>query len=121
MSLFVNDSFISHSGKELPFKIDCDGLSEEDIETIASIIGNRLTFRDVVGVPEGGLRLASALVRYCFSEGPILIIDDVLTTGASMEEKRKEVGENSVGVVIFARGWCPNWVRPIFHLSGWAQ
>jgi hypothetical protein len=50
---------------------------------------------------------------------PHLIVDDVLTTGASMEAARAKLwpGSLPLGVVIFARGPCPDWVWPIFRLD----
>jgi hypothetical protein len=127
MNIFQRGSFKSHAGLTLPFKIDCDALADEDIETIAHIIGRTFRFQEVRGVPTGGLRLADALKPYAGdpSDGYILkcnalIVDDVLTTGASMEEtKRRYYQKRSdvLGCVIFARGPIPNWVYPIFELG----
>lgn len=115
MSLFVNQTFVSHSGKVLDFKIDCDALTDADLATLASVIAKRFKFGAVEGVPRGGLRLAEALQPYV-TKGPALIVDDVLTTGASMEQARKALTDR--GVVIFARGPCPSWITPIFKLDG---
>jgi hypothetical protein len=116
--LFVNDPFVSHSGLALPFKIDCDALSREDLATLAGIVSGRLRFRHVHGVPRGGLRFAAALAPYITEDGASLIVDDVLTTGASMEAARVDLSwcNEIVGIVIFARGPCPSWVTPIFSL-----
>ncbi len=116
MALFKNEGIISHAGLHLPFKIECDALADEDIETLAAIISRAHKFSSVCGVPRGGLRLAFALEKYRSTEGPALIVDDVLTTGASMEEARLKSSEDVLGVVIFARGKCPSWVKPIFQL-----
>lgn len=121
MSLFQEGDFISHSGDLLPWKIDCDSLNDEDIATLASIIGYRYGFKKVIGIPSGADRLASALEQY---EDPelwsTLIVDDVMTTGASMEEARKKVGEKMVmGVVLFSRmptEDCPSWIKPLFQV-----
>jgi len=120
MSLFVNQSFVSHAGLKLPFKIECDPLTDDDITTLASIIGKNLKFRDVFGIPKGGVKLATALKKYSASTGPILIVDDVFTTGTSMEEARSKIGDDSIGVVVFSRGECPSWVSVVFQLSEWA-
>jgi hypothetical protein len=60
--------------------------------------------------------------------GPHLIVDDVLTTGGSMErlreERRKllppgtmvEPGNWIVGAVVFSRGQCPLWVSALFRM-----
>jgi hypothetical protein len=122
MALLKNQPFSSHSGLHLPFKIDCDALSREDIKTITGIIARKFTFREVYGVPRGGIRLAKALRSFCLPTGQhTLIVDDVFTTGASMEEARKKIGINSIGVVIFARRPCPAWIRPVFQLSEWVE
>lgn len=119
--LFENKGFVSHSGISLPFKINCDALLDEDIETLADIISKKFKFSKVYGVPRGGIRLANALEKYLSPEGPILIVDDVLTTGKSMEIFKEEIGGNgAIGVVIFARGECPKWIKPIFVLQSWA-
>lgn len=122
MNLFENKSFISHSGFSLSFKINCDALSDEDIETLADIIAKKFSFSKIYGVPRGGLRLANALEKYLSPNGPVLIVDDVLTTGKSMEEaKEKFLNEDVIGVVIFARGRCPFWVRTLFMQASWAD
>lgn len=115
--LFVDGEFISHSGLLLPFKIDCDALTDTDLGTLAVVIWRRIVrFKAVHGVPRGGLRLASMLAQYATAStlAPDLIVDDVLTTGASMESMREALGPNTIGVVIFARGPVPEWIVPLF-------
>jgi len=115
MSLFAHGKFESHSGLTLPWKIDCDALTDDDLRVLAAEIATRIKFGQVVGVPRGGLRLAYMLEYYITTRHPVtLIIDDVLTTGQSMEQFR--AGKEAIGVVIFARGPCPPWVKPIFTL-----
>lgn len=118
MSLFKWESFISHSGLPLDWKIECDNLTDEDIHTFATLIQDHCTFSDVYGVPRGGIRLAEALMPYCTIKGdPTLIVDDVLTTGLSMQEARNKIKGETIGVVIFARNYCPAWIIPIFKLE----
>ena len=114
-----------HSGQQSNFKIDCDALTDGDWETVARLIGTHLAFDKVVGVPQGGLKLAAALQPYCRladthrKEASLtLIVDDVCTTGASLEHQKELVGGHCVGAVLFARGKAPSWVWPVFQLQG---
>lgn len=118
MTLFRLGRFTLHSGVESDFKIDCDALSEQDLEALAWLIAKKMpSFLRVEGVPRGGLELARELERFCDERGKLtLIVDDVLTTGTSMEEQRN--GRSDViGAVIFARGECPKWVLPLFKMD----
>jgi len=107
-----------HSGGVAHYKIECDALTDEDLETLAWMISKKGMIRDVYGVPGGGLRLAAALEPHCSKEGVRLIVGDVLTTGESMEAAKRHTGwHDAVGVVIFARGPCPRWILPIFSME----
>jgi len=113
--------FKSHSGLDLSFKIECDALGYEDVQCIARLIAEVQSFRYVHGIPRGGIKLAVALRDYTDdSSNTMLIVDDVLTTGRSME-KAKEIyestGLNVVGWVIFARGEVPEWINAVFTLN----
>ncbi len=125
MSLVEFGWFSTHSRFQLPWKVDCDALSDDDIAAIAQLIRWKFAFGEVYGVPRGGLRLAAALAPYVDEGYPTLIVDDVLTTGKSMlrasEEHGDKHGRRTIGVVIFARGKCPDWVWPIFSVNEWAQ
>ena len=117
--LFQQGDFSLHSGEKSDFKIDCDALSDDDIESLAYIISKSIKFSVVYGVPTGGSRLEQALLKYQSGEytDPVLICDDVLTTGKSIEDyKEKLKFPNTTGVVIFARGECPSWVFPMFQM-----
>jgi hypothetical protein len=116
--LFVKRDFVMHSGGVAHWKIECDAITDSAIETLAWIIADKGKFKRVVGVPMGGIRLAVALQKYVSNEGPTLIVDDVLTTGQSMEEAKAKIGDpTAIGIVIFARNRCPSWVRPIFEMT----
>ncbi len=121
MTLINCEKFKSHSGLELDFKIDCDYLTDSDIECIAKIIAKRTTFGHVYGIPRGGARLAEALKQYHDDNvSTVLVVDDVLTTGQSMEEVRvffEERGFDVIGWVIFARKTPPEWVNAVFILG----
>ena len=121
MTLFEKGAFTSHSGHELPYKIDCDALTDDDIGCIAFIIASETSFGIVEGIPEGGRRLAAALERYAKPDAPfnILVVDDVLTTGASMEAAKAAQPpqvhpDDVIGWVIFARAEPPEWVNAVF-------
>ena len=124
MTLFENGEFKSHSGKKLPFKIDCDYLNNDDIDCIARYIASKRTFGMVIGIPSGGDRLADALEQYVKHDAPfnVLIVDDVLTTGASMEYEKASMLEHVhqddiIGWVIFARTEPEPWINYMFKTS----
>ena len=99
----------------LRWKIDCDALSPGDWHCLARVITEIIgPFGLVEGVLQGGLLLATALEPYV-TMGSLLIVDDVLTTGASMEKQRAD--RDAVGAVIFARRVCPSWVTPVFQMG----
>jgi hypothetical protein len=135
MSLFRHGEFTGNSGKLLQFKVECDELDEGDIDCSARIIASWYKgweFGEVVGVPpsdptKGGIdnggRLAEAVRKYVICNGnvtwcPNLILDDVFTTGGSLERTWRARYPNRYssvfGAVIFAHGPCPSWVRPIW-------
>lgn len=121
MNLFEKKTWRMHSGAESNFKIECDSLTFFDWDTIAYLIAKYIPFSEVAGVPRGGLKLSRSLKEYRQGSGPLLIVDDVLTTGKSMERMKDvylEQYENDiVGVVLFARGKCPDWITPIFQMN----
>ena len=111
------DGFRLNSRKTSRVRIDCDFLTRGDVKTLAYMAAMMLPrFGPVVGVPRGGLLFAEAMRPYA-SYGPPLIVDDVLTTGGSIERARLKQGfvlGEPIGRVIFARGPCPDWVYPLF-------
>ena len=128
MNLFNYGDFILHSGEKSNFKIDCDALTDDDIDAVATIFCKRLTFNEPVGIPRGGIRLEQAIKKYQRSvsdykfTSAILIVDDVYTTGKSMEEKRlelmrKDASKPISGAVIFARAIPPSWIYPLFIMN----
>lgn len=122
MNLFQLGNFTLHSGIQSFFKIDCDALTNNDWQTLARMIYENVPkFRKVIGIPKGGIKLADALKQYRFPnpENPVLIVDDVLTTGNSMENMKRQIGDNCIGAVVFARNKCPDWIISLFqyHVS----
>lgn len=124
MNLFQLGRFQLHSGTVSPYKIDTDALSDSDIETLAHYIAHRANtpFHEVIGVPQGGLRLAEAMQKYKVKRERwtgFLIVDDVLTTGQSMWATKRSIPRPEeplvYGWVIFSRtDYLPYWVRAIF-------
>ena len=122
MDLFQQGNFTLHSGDLSMLKIDCDALTNSDWDTLAALVAKRFPFfKNVVGIPTGGERFAEALKPYIttpMKAGIILLVDDVLTTGASMEEMREKLGSRGIiGVVAFARKRPASWIYPIFQLG----
>lgn len=120
VSLFRTGKFPLHSGGESDFKIDCDWLTDEDIEALAHKFGPALPpYSMVIGIPWGGIRLATELENYTNPQGGILIVDDVYTTGNSMEQEKNKIAPNytTSGIVIFARKAVPDWITAIFQTN----
>lgn len=121
--LFNAGEYKLHSGLVTPFKIDADALTNNDIHALAVLIADRIPYTSAYGVPRGGVRLARALNTLPHTEPEVanyLIVDDVLTTGESITTyRRTHFGSDFKvnGLVIFARGECPDWVTPLFQVS----
>lgn len=122
MNLFRTGLFELSSGRTSSYKIDCDVLGQGDLLALAELIRSLLTqpFGRVLGIPRGGLRLAEALTPLCApGSDTLLLVDDVLTTGASMEKARAGLDDGRTqiqGAVLFARGPCPYWVKAVFQM-----
>ena len=121
--LFQSVDFKSHSGLELKWKIECDALSDPEWFTISQMIMEITSpFKEAIGIPRGGTKLGNLLNQYGTrkKEDPILLVDDVLTTGESMKEfKTKRTWRNPadyIGWVVFARTKTPKWVTALFQM-----
>ena len=128
--LFQSVDMIGHSGGKLKFKIECDALSTNEWDCLAEIIYDNepRNFGEVVGIPRGGLPLAHALEGYATGkeEDPILIVDDVLTTGGSMNTFQSDYFRNRdprrgyFGWVVFSRipleHSSNDWISSIFMM-----
>ena len=108
----------------LPFKINCDLLAQEDINCIAEYIASKCEFGVALGIVRGGIRLAEALEPYAVQDAPfnILIVDDVLTTGQSMEQSKAKLPpqihwDDVIGWVIFAITEPAPWIKYVFKTS----
>ena len=81
------------------------------------MIHEHVVFGYVEWVSGGGERLGKAMLKWRNVYSPtLLIVDDVLTTGESMEKQRAS-RKDTIGAVIFARGVCPAWVKPLFSME----
>ena len=120
MSLFNAQPFTSAAGLELLWKLECDELSPADWRNIAAIVAPHFHFSSVEGVPRGGLLFAEALEPYKTEGGGLLIVDDVLTTGRSMEVQRRGRVPAS-GLVLFARGPLPSWILSVLVVPEWLR
>lgn len=117
-NLFEKKIFTMHSGDVGHWKIECDALTDNELDTLAYIISQKLEFGTVIGIPRGGIRIARALEKYKSNQGLCLVVDDVLTTGSSMTEvKNQHKDKDVIGIVLFARGKCPDWIIPVFQMS----
>lgn len=123
LSLFQRGNFVLASGARSAWKIECDALTREDWAALAVMAAELLPpFREVRGVPRGGLPFAEALAEYVAPDSDhLLIAEDVVTTGGSIERflKSTEVGSFArvLGVCAFARGAAPDWITPVFTLG----
>jgi hypoxanthine phosphoribosyltransferase len=139
-NLFQGEFLFLHSGDPTDFKIECDALTDEDIKQLAKIIGRRLEFSEVYGIPRGGERLAQALKQYetpateienregyVFGYPPdhtvrLLIVDDVLTTGNSFRAAHGHCARTWKGEIIGVCIFCrqpeakPDWVHAVFSM-----
>ena len=126
MNIFQQVDFKSHAGLDLSWKIECDGVSKKEWKCLAEMIMDyeKRPFQSAIGIPRGGVMLGSYLNEYSTQnpDDPYLIVDDVLTTGGSMEDFRTSYFRNrdtktgSFGWVVFARGFPPQWCRALFQM-----
>lgn len=115
------EPFTLHSGGSSKFKLEADVLTRPAVEAAAQWLLPTLgAFGSVEFVPSQSNDvpqwLADAFLPHVV-EGSrtVLICDDVLTTGASMEAKRAH--RLGVGAVVFARGPAPHWIHALLHLD----
>ena len=121
IDLFQRVDFTSHAGLDLSWKIEMDALSENEWKCIAHmIIELSQPFQAAIGIPRGGLKLSGYLHEYSTQNpaDPYLIVDDVMTTGGSMEEYKKEHFNDKyvIGWVVFARSKVPIWCDALFRM-----
>jgi hypothetical protein len=126
--LFEVGDFVSHAGKELPWKIECDAIRPEWWDALARMVMDyqERPFYKAVGIPRGGVPFAQAMNKYASGDpnDQIMICDDVFTTGTSFKEFiRENFPDWTMGQgyrwVVFARQPCyehPHHVRALFTM-----
>ena len=130
--LFQKMNFVGHSGKKLTWKIECDAIQSSEWVTIAHIINEleKRPFGEVVGIPRGGVTLGNILQGYATGkdEDPLLIVDDVMTTGGSFKYFAEQYFRNRPYRKFF--GWCvfnrgsddaPAWVTSLFTMPYYSE
>jgi hypothetical protein len=115
-----------HSGRLSDFKFECDNLTDEEIDGFARLIARMVgMFTDVIGIPQGGIRIATALEPFALpglTRRRLLIVDDVLTEGSSMAcERARAIAtgwpiRDIQGAVMISRGACDPWSTPVLQL-----
>ena len=114
INLFQKKRFKMHSGGYSDFKVECDALNETGYDTLAFMVSRNMKYGKVYGIPRGGVPFGNALEKYSTTgHDTVLIADDVLTTGKSMEEAKKRFQNQSSdikGIVVFARGKLSSWI-----------
>ena len=130
-NLFVEETFVGHSGGTLHWKIEMDTLTDVEWKCIAKMIMEYETrpFHAPIGIPRGALTLSSYLNEYSTQnpEDPYLIVDDVLTTGGSMNYFVEQYFRNRepneyFGWVVFARKKPATWIKTLFQMPKlWAD
>lgn len=116
MTLFQLGKFTLSSGQKSDIKIECDSLTLDDWEGLGYLAWKILycNFSKIIGVPTGGEKFANSLNKYRSPIGPVLICDDVLTTGRSMQ-KYKEIYPDAIGIVAFSRTQkLESWIKVIW-------
>ena len=90
IKLFQIGDFKSHAGLPLKWKIECDAIDQLEWKALATMIMDyqKEPFYKAIGIPRGGVPLQDALNKYASNnkEDPILVCDDVYTTGTSFRE-----------------------------------
>jgi len=122
MALFVDEKFISHAGLKLAWKIEMDALYVSDWRCLTKIILEYETrpFCKAVGIPRGGARLGNMLNESATGNpnDPVLIVDDVYTTGTSFKNFIAEnyPDEDVICWAIFARDVVTDPINILFQM-----
>lgn len=131
----------SHNDRRLEWDIDTNSLSEDDLKSAAFMLQAHLfPYAEVYSASDSSDAFAAALRIYADKRAnSILIAQDVLRTGKSIQNKRVELVESLLrddkqmkgldrnqethllkvqGAVLFCRGQVlPRWVSPLFYIN----
>lgn len=107
------------SGRRSTFKVECDDLTDAELAAMCSVLARILRpFGEVHGVPTGGLRVADHMRPHSVPGCMPLVVDDVWTTGGSMERYWDSLGRPmALRAVLFARGPYPPGVVALWTLD----
>ena len=87
ISIFQTGSFETPQGV-VPWRIDCEQLSLDDWEALALMLSEMINpFGTVEAASPSGQPFADSLSKHT-STGPLLIVNDVMFTGRTMETAR---------------------------------
>lgn len=129
MGIFQRGLFIFSSGRRSDWKVEIDKADDEDIKTLALRGIEKLDgFSKVIPVPKGksgspidnAKRIAEVLQPFAEPDNehlPVLVVDDVYTTGDSINAEMKLHGYNVMGLVLFAHAKPPPWINAVWILG----
>lgn len=119
-------SLLNHN----PFTIDCDALTDDDLDTLAKLVSDNVYYDSVIGIPKSGERFAEKLEQYTneisFSHGglpTVLIVDEVVTTGKSFQDVIPTIPyahSRIICLAIFSTSnpkKIPSWINCLFQLN----
>ena len=127
MDLFQQVDFIGHAGGRLTWKIETDALSDAEWRTLAKmlLIYEKRPFKVAIGIPTGATQLGNILNEYATGEPqhPVLVVDDVYTTGTSFKEFKETYykDEHIIQWVCFARKPTTPDVNALFTMPSEVQ
>tara|TARA_B110000902_G_scaffold265117_1_gene348480 strand:+ start:1187 stop:1588 length:402 start_codon:yes stop_codon:yes gene_type:complete len=121
-NLFEVGDFTSHAGLPLAWKIECDAIRPEWWHGLARMVMDYQTgpFCRAEGIPRGGVAFGEAMNQYGTGnpKDPVLIVDDVYTTGTSFREYCDKHYPDEVVIkwCVFARKPTTDGVNTLFTM-----
>ena len=122
MDLFQEYNYVGHAGGNFTWKIECDALTVKEWQVLANLILHyeKRPFRIAVGIPTGAVELGNLLNQHATGEPhhPVLVVDDVYTTGTSFKEFKEAnyKDEHIIQWVCFARKPTTHDVNALFTM-----